>query len=294
MQQLPITPGQIRRSLDPRSLDPEVQRRDVNSPAAGLGTGTNCLGASPVVAAGGDAVARLLPKNLVPFERMYRKAPPAAAYGPGASPSHPVFFELGAFAVDNQQALIVLDYEFSAYRAGTSPFDPIPLEPERLSTSLGFTLGGRSTMQANAQYALVPTATELQQQQLLNQNSLQVPFPDPLALLQQTTFTTGSGGLIVVSGQANIPQNPTVFSQAQGSVQSPASGSPVLPQTRAHLGARDVPFALYYEPSSSVQLQAVVFAPLPIPLAYVQATVSGFLVNSNLLEALLMGVRTCT
>ncbi len=278
-----------------QGLDPRVQTRDVGSPAAGLGEGLLCKDAVRVLPAGGDVVARLLAKSFTPFERLFRKVPPAGAYLQ-ASADSPVSFELGAYSVPDAQALFVADYSFQAYRIGPSLGDPIPLEPERLSTSLGYIIGGRSMSQLDAALQLLPTPVQDSQQQVLNQNTLQVPWNSSLPVFDLAgSFGLGLTGPTGPAGSfPGYPENPTVFNQAAGTVQSPSTGSPVLPQTRLRVGARDMPFALYFGSGDAVQLLATVYAPLTTPLAYIEGVVSGFLVNSSTLEALLHGTRPCT
>lgn len=295
-------PVHTRQSMDEalrrfaQGLDPRVETRDVGSPVTRVGFGTVCGDSTRVHLAGGEVVSKLLAKAFMPFERLYRKEVPPGAYL-NASPRSPVTWELGAFAVPDQQALIVADYRFTAYRVGPGAGDPIPLEPERLSTSLGYVIGGRSMAQINAQLQLVPTPPQSQQQQVLNQNTLQVPWsplPTPTGLLAGFGFGLTGPASQPPGSFPGYPENPTVFNQAAGVVQSPSTGSPVLPQTSLRVGARDMPFTLYFESSDSVQLLATVYKPLSTPLAYIEGQVSGFLINGNTLEALLQGVRPCT
>lgn len=278
-----------------QGLDPLVQTRDVGSPPAGLGNGLLCKDAARVLPAGGDVVARLLSKSFTPFERRFRKVPPAGAYLQ-ASADSPVSFELGSYPVPTSQALFVADYSFQAFRVGPSSGDPIPLEPERLSTSLGYVIGGRSMSQVDAALQLLPTPVQDSQQQVLNQNTLQVPWASSLPVFDlASTFGLGLTGPAGPAGSfPGYPENPTTFNQAAGTVPSPSTGSPVLPQSRLRVGARDMPFALYFTSSDSVQLLATVYSPLTTPLAYIEGVVSGFLVNSSTLESLLHGVRPCT
>lgn len=279
-----------------QGLDPRVETRDVGSPVTRVGFGTACGDSTRVHLAGGEVVSKLLAKSFMPFERLYRKEVPAGAYL-NASANSQVTWELGAFAVPDNQALIVADYRFAAYRLGAASGDPIPLEPERLSTSLGYIIGGRSMAQLNAQLQLIPTPPQGQQQQVLNQNALQVPWsplPTPTGLALSFGFGLTGPSSQPAGSFPGYPENPTVFNQAAGAVPSPSTGSPVLPQTSVRVGARDMPFTLYFESSDSVQLLATVYKPLSTPLAYVEGQIGGFLVNGNTLEALLQGVRPCT
>jgi hypothetical protein len=145
--------------------------------------------ATRVIQAGGDLVALLLHPSVTPFERIWRRLPSEGIHL--ATRARPFTFEVGAYRVPGNMALLVAEYKFDVFRFnGASPWDMVPMETRRLPLSVGYDLNFDQYRKGNLQVEILP-----------------VPAPT-----QQEAFTPTPTGGTVMSGKSVSPLD--LFGQA--------------------------------------------------------------------------------
>lgn len=255
--------------------------------------------ATRTVPAGGALAGLLLHDSMIPFEMLYRVLPDPGIHS--ASMSRPVIMTIGAFTVPKEMALALAEYRFRPYRFdGLIPGDAVPLEDRRLSLEIGnqvSIMGGVQRGNVNAQ--IVPG-----------------PLPPP----QNTTFagnanpgTPGDasrpgGRLATFSG---VVPNPYAIAQVRSGVGGAppalrfprvnpnqfvltAAGASLIPQSADPTqGAERLPFTYYVPENTPVSLVQTVFSPVRIPMNFFEGVLSGFLMATRTLQALLREVAPC-
>lgn len=185
------------------------------------------------------------------FERHFRKAPDPNFYValPGG-----FSFELGLIEPQRDQVLLVTNYKISAARlAGIAAGDTIPVEPERFSTCWGFDLTVGGTRSRNCTYEL---------------------DPQPIAVGQQAAVGPPSGRTGPPAFYAR--QRANAYSQRSG------AGRSLLPFRAERYGSPSGPFTIVAKDGASVSVRCAIFKPIPVPLAYVEVRLSGYLLPDTL------------
>lgn len=280
--------GELARTfyLDDRGGSGTVPPRP--DPAAAAGP----CSADRVVVAGGFTTQLLAHPSFVPLEFVFRDLPNEAVFS--ASSEQNFSFELGAIAVPSTMVLALCDFSFAVHRLqGMAAGDTIPLEPERLSTIMGYDLVVDEYRKGNLRFELDP-----------------VPISDePEAYtppLTAGTIAAGTGANPGGTGAVNItdtlptipqfaasspPQLPTenAFNQANfvRSASPSGSGLSTLPQRRGRYGARDLPFTIFVQSNQRVSFRVVIFKPIPIPLAFFEVSAAGFFFPANVMADIL-------
>lgn len=278
-------------------------RMGASSPPVDETSGTRCGNSQRVVASAGGVADGLLHPTFTVFERVFRKLPPRGSGN--ASRSSPVVFELGSFQVEASRTLAIGDYEFLPFRlGGVGGSDPVPLEDGRLSSSIGFDLTISQTLGTETSYDLLPTEPQIDGQEgFFGQPQIPSPFPSlqgaPSGLpalapnLSSPTFAFDPGDAAAAFTPPLAPNDPTIFRRKRSSLNNTPRGAATLPQRRARMGAPDLPFTLYGQSGQTVQLRAVLYEPLVVPIAYFQARISGYYISANALASLLKGTAPC-
>lgn len=280
-------------------LNPWVETRQPESNqtrSGALKTDDEC---QKVVISGGMIAQGVQHPVFTPFEQLYRKHTPSNAFV--ATEDRPVTFELGAYTVPASMALLVTEYEFKLFRR-TSVGDCVPVEDERASCSVGWNINLEQLQRGQFLYRVLPTAVQSPKQFAQGdgtQAGAVSTLPTIASQLQRppTSPVVGTGGVptgfIESIGGDNFQADPTVFNKAQGSLNSVVYGSGVLPQEARRQGSLNMPFTYIVNERSSVQLSAVVYNPLLVPVETFQGRLSGFLVPSSVLTRLLEGIQPC-
>lgn len=230
------------------------------------------------VPAGGALSGSIIHPSYVPFEQFYRKLTEQAMFT--ATPSRPYSFELGSFAVPKQMIFIMGDVRWDVYRqSGAAVNDYVPLEEGRMSTLFGFDIKYSDFRKANMRYEIDPVPIQIGKE----------------AFASSRTGGTIAGGQGSVGGFAS-PATPEQFNLARyASTQNPAGpGLSLQPFRTARPGARGMPWSEMVTESQTVQMIATVFQPLPIPLAFFEVSLRGFLVPKNSMDMLLDTMKPCT
>lgn len=190
------------------------------------------------------------------WERMYRTQPNASFHTPTRSPQNPYKATIGSFEVPRGQALIIQEVGFSAAKpSGTTASDTIPLEPERGATLWGFDITVDEKRERQTEYEL-----------------------DPVPAADSTSSSFVPGSRRTPSATFFNRNRASQFGLAVG------SGKGTLPFRPGRYGPKTGPFTIQVPAGSTVQVSVVIFRPIPFPLAYVQADLSGYFLPVTLLE----------
>jgi len=244
-------------------------------------TTSNCLDTqrgfdgTRVMAAGGNTAAQLLHPTTAPFERLWRKLPSPGMFDPSVSPANPYSITLGAYRVPDNEMLAIFDLSGGVYRcSGNVPGDTEPVAPRALSSLMGFSLTIDGRTQGNIQYQLEPGPINVQSNPA---------FSGGVGL--NYNVQTLYGTLSAPFQQANIGEFQQAASDSYANASGP--GTSTQPQRDGRYGARDIPFTLYADAGQTVAVKAIVWRPMPVPIAFLEYTIQGLLIPQNSLKEIL-------
>jgi hypothetical protein len=221
-------------------------------PEPGGGSEWGCNAAQRVQLAGGALNSLMVHPTIEPFEQLYRRLPEEGMFLDTVSPETPFAFEMGAFQVPNDFALLLFDLRPDIYRfSGIDPGDTVPVEARRFSSIMGFEVTVDQQHAGNLLFQIDPVPIQT--------------FPQ--------AFTPARFGEIP-AGQLGARLNITAassFANAAGAGQS------LLPQRPTRYGPLSVPFTLYARSGQTVQLRCIVFRQLTSPIAFIEFDMAGIL-----------------
>jgi len=204
---------------------------------------------------GGELLGYLQSDGIVWFEQMYRVLPPRGMYG--AIPSKPLTFTMGAFKVPQSMVLVVLDYSFDIYRfSGQGAGDFIPVEPNRLSTQVGWDIKVDNQRPSNLRFQLLP--------QVQSQTQQAFPVTTPGAPVQPFQFDLA---------RAQASQGPV----------GPALA--LMPQRRHRDGLLQIANQYVARSSAVLSVTCSVLNQIPIPIGFFEADICGMLLPQNVYDA---------
>ncbi|MDD1677765.1 MAG: hypothetical protein LUO93_01090 [Methanomicrobiales archaeon] len=209
---------------------------------------------------GGQLLTQLLHPAITSFERDYLALPEVGLHDPGVSQERPVQLTLGSFEVPSGQALWLMDYGFGAFRfSGTDTGSMVPVEDRRLSGVMGFDLTVDSTHKGNVEFQLEPQDVATNQPQFQPAVFARSAAPGSVfAVTRTNSFASTSG-----QGRALLPPRMMPFGPANG------------------------PFTIVAIEGQRVAVKAVIFNPVPFPVAGIEGRIAGFLMGKNVSEALI-------
>ncbi len=238
------------------------------------------LGANRITrtAAAGGALTELFQHpSFLPTESLFRKLAEEAMFS--ATPQRPFKFELGAIEVPKNQAMLIADFGFRLFRlSGAAAGDTVPLEPERLSTLLAFDFTVSTKRQATLRMEIDPVPIEATKEAYLAQASGGTVFPGAPA---------GAGLARAVGLQFNLAR----FAR---SVVPAGAGLSGLPNRERRIGPPDFPFTQVAVEGQRVQGTCTIFRPIPIPIAFFELDVSGFLMSMNTMRQIMETLKPVT
>lgn len=257
--------------------------------------------AERTVQAGGLLSSLLLHPSVVPFQYSFRKSPQAGLYT--ASKDRPYQAELGSFTVPDNQALALCEYRFQVFTFSAAiAGDTIPIEPESQGLALAYDLSISNQRPGNIRNELAPTPAPADP-------TMFVGVPVPGIIVQppnvqgvpvggSSSFVTPYGDVAALgnSSQPAVAPGISFFAPNAGQfINNIAGGDGLLPQNgKGQQGPDKFPFTFYAKPNEAVQVKAVAFRPVTVVVAYMQCTLSGYLMSKGVLERMLEGVRPCT
>lgn len=207
---------------------------------------------------GASLLDQITPERFTPYERKVRVAGAASMYDPAVSPSRPVQFTAMNFALPNTMGLIVNKIMLRAFTwSGIAASDTVEVDTGNLTTSIGyvFTYGGETK-----------------------------PY-NSLSTVKPLVFANGSG-------QLTTPEN---FQDAmrEANKASPSGlGNGLFLFDEERPGTDQGPVSVYIDPQSKTfQINVYIFNQLPIPVAFFQAEIGGYLTDQQTAEKLRGSIR---
>lgn len=251
-----------------RQLNPAFNQPQGVAPPLGGGTITSCS-ADRVMLAGGQLSSYITPSAITPFEMLYRRLPVDGIFT--ATPQNPTQFEVGSFRVPISMGLVILDYRFDIYRpSGSAAGDFVPLEGNRLSTQVGWNIRVDAQIQGNYRYEVNPQPPSTGGGFLSNPNPGFIP------------------------GGPAQPATNTQFEQARYAQAQAAIGDlSIMPQRHHRQGILHVPAPWLLHSNQTVSLSCHVFRGIPIPVAFFESEIFGFLLPDTELTALQTALAPC-
>jgi len=253
--------------------------------------------ATRTVPAGGALAGLLLHDSMIPFQFLFRVLPDQGIHT--ATKSQPCIISIGSFTVPKQQMLLLTEYRFRLYRFdGLIPGDAVPLEDRRLSLEIGNTVPVNATVQrSNLRAQIIPGPIPLPTQTMFQPN----PNPGTPGDASRPfgSVATFPGTLPNPYGPASIlsvlAAPPVVFPEINPNqfVMSAGGGALIPNSNDPTQGSERLPYTMYVPEDATVTLQTTAFAPVRIPLAFIEGVLSGFLMESRTAQALIQQVRPC-
>jgi len=231
---------------------------------------TRC-GALRINIAGNKIGTLVMPKNITPLERVFRRFPVDGTLT--AAPDRPFIFELGAIDVPAQMSLVLLDTRFAIQvPSGIAPGDTKELEDRRLSLQVGYDVKFTDTRMSNLLYQLEPSD------------------PSPAT---STYAPDSNAGSIPGDGISGVPQSLFDQLRAQQVGSGTSSGLSTMPQRHRRDGQLQMPFTYIINENKRVNFEVTVFRPIPIPVAFFEVEAAGFLIGQNAIQDFADSIRPC-
>lgn len=236
------------------------------SPAAGAmsfgqETGPPGMGdPGPVVRIpGGNLLTQFQHPTFTTVEQLYRVLPDDSFYSPSLRPNKPVQFELGAFTIPDNQEFWLYNYQFRVFRlSGFDAGDFLPAEEGRFTGVMGFDVAVQNKRTSSLLYQLDPVPIQVQRQ------TYDQP---PNARANAAQFNRSAAQSFAANSSQGLSLLP-VRSQRQGN------------------GPEIGPFTMIAHQGDKVALSCVIFKTVPSPIAFIEASMTGYLIGSNIGSAL--------
>ncbi len=248
------------------------------------------------VAAGGDLSSLLLHPSIVPLQRIYRRLPQDGIYT--ATQQRPFTFEMGAFKVPKSMAFAVAEFQFDLFRFnGASPWDMVPLEARRFPLSVGYDLNFDQYRKGNVEVEMLPVPTQTQQNAFSPEPSGGTIFGSgrSVDIMQLFGATPATAATVPTLYADTVASGPNAAELTNSVVATTGAGNALLPQNQDTVqGPRRMPFTFYAREGQAVQLRVAIFGTIPIPIAFFEARLSGYLMPLITLDTMLASVAPCT
>ena len=261
-------PGQQRAAAIKRAFD------EAGIPAQPVGFGSNLetrCSTLRINIAGNKIGTLVTPESVTPLERLFRRLPVDGTLT--ATPSRPFSFELGAIDVPQQMSLVLLDYRWAIHvPSGIAAGDTRELEDRRLSLQVGYDVKFTDSRNDNLLFELDPS----------------------IPSTATATFAPGSNaGSIPGDGISGVPQNVFDRLRTSNAGATRPSGLSARPQRHRRDSQLDMPFTYLVNEMKRVNFEVTVFRPIPIPIAFFEVEVSGFLIGQNAIKDFIQSVKPC-
>jgi hypothetical protein len=182
--------------------------------------------------------------------------------------------ELGAFTVPGNMVLLIMDWRFDLYRPSAIAIgDVVPFEDRRLALQVGWDVLFAAKRTSNIEYEITPSTPSVSKAAYSsNPNAGIIPSNGPIPLASQDQFDR------IRFLQSQEPSGP---------------GASLLPQRHRRDVQPEMPFTYVLEAGQRVQMQAIVFQPVSVPIAFFEGEFSGLLLGANAFKLFLEGTAPC-
>jgi hypothetical protein len=242
------------------------------------GSWLSVCGAERVVLAGGEMAQKILHPSFVPFEQLDRWLPESGMFALGVSPERPFQFPAGSFTVPDNMTLLLADYRFDIYvPSGAAAGDAHPIPERSLASIMGYDINIDQYRTSNIRYQIEPVPIQ-SEDATFNASGLPQPLAAPagFAVFQQVSPPPAAFALADAARAAQL-----------------GPGLSLLPQRPDRQGPLPWPFTLQVKPGQTVQAKVFLFRPIPFPIAFIEADVTGCLVPTTLVELMLRSMAPC-
>jgi hypothetical protein len=206
--------------------------------------------------------------EVIPWERLYRILPDEGMFLDEVTPEQPFTATLGSFKVPGQQTLIITDFRPDIYRfSGMSAGDTVPVEARRFGSIMGYDITVNGMHPGNLEMQIDP-----------------VLITQPQVFSQIQGLNVENFSLLAAAGVPPFARYDASAAASFGS--SSGAGSAMLPQRPTRYGPLSMPFTLYAQSDSVVQVRVIIFHPMPVPIAWIEADIAGMLVPSLWIDSL--------
>jgi hypothetical protein len=213
-----------------------------------------------VLLAGGAIQGLIMHPSITPFEQLFRRLPEEGMFAVGVSPEKPFSFELGAFRVPGNMALMLFDLRPDIYRfSGIDAGDFVPVEARRFGSIMGFEITVDQKQPANIQFQVNPV---------------------PIQRGTPQAYT-------VPIGQGAQPQSAVNIATASAFGTAAGPGLSLMPQRPTRYGPLSVPFTLFARSGQTVQVRCIIFRRIPSPIAFIEYDIAGMMMPEQTLDAML-------
>lgn len=236
---------------------------DQSAPGAGGSSG----GTSRTMEVGSMLAKWARNPELLPYEEVFRSEPNEAWFDLARDPDHPTQFEIATVQPGAGQAIVVFDYSVVPYGfSGISPLDYAPLPDEMISGVFGYSIRVDGQEPGQLKYRLDPLDSTIRPQQFR---------------FQQTK----------VKNLADLTADDFAIAAANSYATAAGFATSLHPQTAAHYGPRVGPFTEYVVDNQVLAITGVVFRPVDVTLAFIQARISGYKGRSQIIKQLVTDLR---
>lgn len=231
---------------------------------------TTCA-ADRVLLAGGQLASYLKPDSIVPLEYVFRRLPIDGIFQ--ATPSTPCQFEMGAIRVPAHQGFVVLDYRFAIYRpSGIVAGEFVELEQNRLPTQVGWNLEADMNRQGTFRYELQPI---------------------PPANSSNPAFLSNPNPGFIAAGPGTPATDDQFAAARYTQAQSGTGNLSLMPQRHHREGLLHVPAPWILHSDQTLIPSCHVFRAIPIPIAFFEAEIFGFMLPDGQLQEMQRAIAPC-
>ena len=240
------------------------------APAGMVGELPQGVGPVAAHAAGGQVQQNAVHPEYKIVDQLFSVLPEEGWFNPNVSPSSPVQFEVGSYAVAPGQHFWMMDYEFQVWvQSGIDAGDSQPATSGRFSAVMGFDLTFSGRRLATLRYELDPH-----------------PVATTKTSVEQTGITRFINADLAVRPSSDY--NTAAYNQFAAAT---GAGLSLLPVTDRVMGARNQPFTLIAQEGDRVTLSCAIFHPVPAPITAISARVGGFQLGKAVSEAIIQRMR---
>lgn len=191
------------------------------------------------------------------YEQVFRVLPNDSWFSVDRAPNNPTQFEIGAFTSDKGRMIFIFDYSVRPFTfSGVTTTDYTPLDEGELGGAFGYSiqLGGRPPGVVRYRIDAVSST------------------------INRAKFGFNKQGLSKVARVT-----PADFERVRAESFGAATGfgGNIHPQAPGRFGARNVPFMLPLTDDLAFSITGVIFRQISIPLAFIEARVSGYITDAQ-------------
>lgn len=206
--------------------------------------------------------------ELRPYQQLFRVEPDEAWFDVVRDPDHPTQFEIATARPETGQSILLMDYSVVPYGfSNVTPLDFSPLPDDMISGVFGYSIRINGQEPGILKYQLQAVS----------------------GIIRQQAFRYNDRNL---RSAADLTADDFTIAQANSYAAAAGFGTGLHPQNAHHYGARGVPFTEWVHDDQVLVITGVIFHQVDIPLAFVQAVLTGFKGPSALIKEIERSLRS--